>query len=358
MIDYLVIGGGIAGLAAGAGLAPLGQVTLIEAEDTLGHHTSGRSAALYEPSYGKPSVQALGRASYQGHVDAGVLSPRGVMIVGHAGQEAQFDHDIAHMGLIEISISEALEKLPILDPTVVTRAAYLDAVYDIDTDLLMQTYTKVIRANGGRIDTHRRVTAIERTGDHWKVTTAAETYSARNIVNAAGAWVDQIADMAGLPKIGFTPLRRSMARIPAPEDMDPKTWPMVFGVGETWYMKPDAGALIVSPAEEDPTEPHDAWADDMTLAEGLARFEENMTIEVTRMIANWAGLRTFAPDRTLVLGPDPLDTSFIWCAGQGGYGFISAPAVKDVLAAIIGGTPPPIDPDLIPALLPDRFRSA
>lgn len=357
MIDYLVIGGGIAGLSAGAGLCKLGSVTLIEAEDTLGHHTSGRSAALYEPSYGNPAVQALGRASYQGHLDAGVLSPRGVMIIGRDGEDAEFDTDIAHMGLTEIPMAEALDHLPILDPQVVTRAAYLGHVFDIDTDLLMQVYAKDIKANGGQIDTHRPVTQIERTDDHWIVTTAAQTYVARNIVNAAGAWVDQIADMAGLPKIGFTPLRRSMARIPAPDGMDPKTWPMVFGVGETWYMKPDAGALIVSPAEEDPTEPHDAWADDMTLAEGLARFEENMTIEVTRMIANWAGLRTFSPDRTLVLGRDPVDPSFIWCAGQGGYGFISAPAVKDFLASVIGGTPPPIDPDLVPALLPDRFRS-
>ena len=356
MIDYLVIGGGIAGLSAGAGLAPHGSVVLVEAEDTLGHHTSGRSAALYEPSYGKPAVQALGRASYDGLKDAGTLSPRGVMVVGLAGQEAAFEEDVAHMGLTEVTLDEAKALCPILDTDAITRAAYLEAVYDIDTDLLMQTYAKDIRANGGQVLTRHPVTAITRTAEGWSVTAGGTEFTAKHIVNAAGAWVDKIAEMAGIATIGFTPLRRSMARIPAPDGMDPATWPMVFGAGEEWYMKPDAGALIVSPAEEDPTEPHDAWADDMVLAEGLARFEENVTMEVTRLIANWAGLRTFSPDRVLVVGPDPLDETFFWCGGQGGYGFITAPAVRDLVEALVTGRDPIIGAEHIPALSPVRFR--
>ena len=175
------------------------------------------------------------------------------------------------------------------------------------------------------------------------------------LVNAAGAWVDQVAAMAGVQPLGFTPNRRSMARIPAPGGHDISGWPMVFGAGETWYAKPDAGALIVSPAEEHPQEPHDAWADDMVLAEGLARYEEFVIEPVTRMISNWAGLRTFSPDRVPVIGRDLREPSFFWLAGQGGYGFQSCPAASRLAADLIGGRQTEIGADLVAALNPARF---
>lgn len=356
MIDFLVIGGGIAGLAAGAGLSTLGQVTVLEAEDTLGYHTSGRSAALYEPSYGSKAVEALGHASLAGHQAAGVLSPRGVMLVAKADQRAEFEADTVGMGMAEIDMAKAMDLCPILDPEKVAFAAYNEASYDIDTELLMQTYAKEIRANGGEVLTAQRVQSITKTGETWTVTTSTRTFEAKNIVNAAGSWVDKIAALAGITEVGFQPKRRSMARVPAPDGMNPSAWPMIFGVEESWYMKPDAGALIVSPADATPSEPMDAWADDMDLAEGIARFEAHTTVEVDRMIANWAGLRTFSPDKTLVLGPDPLDPSFIWCAGQGGYGFTTAPAVKDFIRAIVAGTELPIAAEHAAAVLPDRYR--
>jgi glycine/D-amino acid oxidase-like deaminating enzyme len=187
------------------------------------------------------------------------------------------------------------------------------------------------------------------------VTTTAGTFEGRVLVNAGGAWVDQIAQMASVQPLGFTPYRRSMARIPAPGGHDVSGWPMMFGVGELWYAKPDAGALIVSPAEEDPAEPHDAWADDMVLAEGLARYEEFVTEPVTRLISNWAGLRTFAPDRVLVIGPDKHDPSFFWLAGQGGYGFQSSPAASQLAADLIGGRAGQLGTDLVASLSPARF---
>jgi glycine/D-amino acid oxidase-like deaminating enzyme len=146
-----------------------------------------------------------------------------------------------------------------------------------------------------------------------------------------------------------------MARIAAPAGHDVTHWPMVFGAGEDWYAKPDAGALIVSPAEEHPSTPHDAYADDMVLAEGLARYEEHMTAPVTRMLANWAGLRTFSPDRQLVLGPAPQDGAFIWCAGQGGYGFQTSPAASQLLADLVAGIAPALDATTVTALSPARF---
>jgi glycine/D-amino acid oxidase-like deaminating enzyme len=146
-----------------------------------------------------------------------------------------------------------------------------------------------------------------------------------------------------------------MARIPAPGGHDVSRWPMMFGPGEDWYAKPDAGALIVSPAEEDLMEPHDAWADDMVLAEGLARYEEVVTEPVTRLISSWAGLRTFSPDRVLVIGRDPREPSFFWLAGQGGYGFQTCPAASRLAADLIGGRTPELDADLVAALSPARF---
>ena len=214
-------------------------------------------------------------------------------------------------------------------------------------------FAREIRA-GGDIYTNAKVTAIARTRTGWEVT-AGEVFEGRNLVNAAGAWADDVAIMAGLPSIGLQAFRRSVARISAPADHDVSRWPMFMGAAESWYAKPDAGALIVSPAEADPVSLQDAWANDMVLAEGIARYEEQVTEPVTRMIANWAGLRTFAPDHNLVLGPAPQDNSFIWCAGQGGYGFQTSPAASQLLADVVAGRETVLGADAVAELSPARF---
>lgn len=355
MIDFLIIGGGIAGVSAAARLSELGSVTLLEGEDALAYHASGRSAALFEQNYGKPSTIALNKASHAFHKAADVLSRRGLMLIGDADTAEAFAADLDAMHLDSISVEEAKTMVPILDDSVVDRAAYDTAASDIDTDRLVQTFAKMARQNGATISTKARVASISRNATGWTVHAGTETFEARHLVNAAGAWVDEIAVMAGITPLGFTPLRRSMARIPAPGGHDVSGWPMIFGPGENWYAKPDAGALIVSPAEEDPVTPHDAYADDMVLAEGLARYEANMTAPVTRLLNSWAGLRTFSPDRTLVLGPDSRDPSFIWCAGQGGYGMQSAPAAAQLLHDLLSGAPSELPKDTVAALSPQRF---
>jgi glycine/D-amino acid oxidase-like deaminating enzyme len=358
MFDFAIIGGGIAGTSAAARLSHLGGVILLESEPSLAYHASGRSAALFERNYGKPPVIALNMASLEYHRDAngGVLSPRGLMLVGSAELADRYTADLTRMSLTPITVEEARAFIPILDPSVVDRAAYDAEAWDIDTDLLVQNFAKETRANGGEVRTKSEVTAIRRTPSGWVLTLKDGTeIEACNLVNAAGAWVDVVAEMAGIAPLGFTPLRRSMARLPAPAGLDVSSWPMVFGPGEDWYAKPDAGALIVSPGEEDPSTPHDAFADDMVLAEGLARYEEFVTEPVTRLLANWAGLRTFSPDRNLVLGPSPHDAHFIWCAGQGGYGFQSAPAASQLLADLIAGKQPALDAETVFALDPRRF---
>jgi D-arginine dehydrogenase len=352
MTDFLIIGGGIAGVSAAARLSALGSVTLLEAEANLAHHASSRSAAVFEETYGAPSTVALNRASRAELEGRDVLSPRGLLMVGRATEAEAFEADLRTLEMTEIGLPEARDRFPLLGPDV-TRAAYQAETLDLDTDRLLQGFLREAKANGARILTQSPVTAIRRTASGWAIE-ARDTHEARLLVNAAGPWADRIATLAGLPPLGLVPLRRSMARIPAPSD--PSGWPMVMGAGETWYMKPDAGALLVSPAEEDTVEPHDAWADDMVLAEGLARFEAHVALEVTRLLASWAGLRTFAPDRQLVLGPDPLDPAFLWCAGQGGYGFQTSCAASRHLAELTGGTVPTLGQDLADALSPARFR--
>lgn len=354
--DFLIIGGGIAGISAAARLSELGSVIVLEAEDGLAHHASSRSAALYEPRYGAPAVVGLSMAS-EAHFRSlpGVLSPRGLLLVAKAEAREAFEADLAAMEFERISVEEARGIVPILNPEMVALAGYAGHAEDVDTDLLVQGFAREARGRGAQVVTKARVTGIAKADAGWRVTSAAGEFSARVLVNAAGAWVDQVAEMAGVRPLGFTPYRRSMARIPAPGGLDVSRWPMIFGPGEDWYAKPDAGALIVSPAEEDLMEPHDAWADDMVLAEGLARYEEMVTEPVTRLLASWAGLRTFSPDRVLVIGPDAREPSFFWLAGQGGYGFQTCPAASRLAADLIGGRAPEIGAELVAALAPARF---
>jgi len=357
--DFIVIGGGIAGTSAGARLSDLGRVLLLEAEPALAYHASGRSAALYEANYGSAVTIALNVASRSDHetLDGGVLSPRGLMLLAGPGEEEVFANDLATMGLPRITAEEAADRIPVLDPARITGAGLHEDAWDIDTDRLVQHFARLIRDSGGEVRTGAAVTGIDRGPDGWRVAVGAEVYTARQLVNAAGAWADKIAAMAGVAPIGLTPLRRSVARVPAPMGLDVSGWPMMLGAGENWYAKPDAGALIISPAEEDPVaEPHDAWPEDLALAEGIARYQVFAKEEVTRVTSSWAGLRTFSPDRALVLGPDPDMQDFIWCAGQGGYGFQTSPAASRLVADLVGGRVPDLDADTVAALTPSRFQ--
>lgn len=356
MSDIIVIGGGIAGLSAAARLSVDAKVTVLETEDALGHHASGRSAALIERNYGAPSVRALNNASVSYLEDGGYLTPRGLLIVGEAHDTEAFGRDVKALGVTEISPAEALKMVPILDPEKVALAGYHADAQDIDTDRLMQDFARLLRNNGGRIALKSPVTAIRQVSGTWEVTTTEGILRAGTLVNAAGAWADTVAQMAGVAPMGIVPHRRSMARIPAPGGHDLSRWPMFFGTNETWYAKPDAGALLVSPAEEHATTPHDAYTDDMVLAEGLARYENMVTQPVTRLLASWAGLRSFAPDRTLVLGRDPDTPEFVWCAGQGGYGFQTAAGASQLLADLVVGRQSALPADIITALTPERLR--
>ncbi|MEM9757095.1 MAG: FAD-binding oxidoreductase, partial [Pseudomonadota bacterium] len=245
--------------------------------------------------------------------------------------------------------------VPILNPDHVRRAAYTADAWDIDTDRLMSGYARTARRHGAQIVTHAPVAQITRTEGGWRVRAGSHEIAARILINAAGAWADAVATLAGRAPMGIQPFRRSMARIVAPGRHDTRAWPMLFGPGEAWYAKPDAGALLVSPAEEDPLPPQDAWAEDLVIAEGLARYQAHVTIPVTRPTTTWAGLRSFAPDRQLVIGPDPDDPAFFWLAGQGGYGMQSSPAAGRLTADLLAGRTPELDAATLASLNPARF---
>ncbi len=354
--DFLIIGGGIAGVSAAAELSSLGSVCVLEAEDALGFHATGRSAAMFIKDYGNDVVRALNYASAEHHTSAngGVLSHRGLMTLARAEESEQFAIDNRYLEMEEISVADGQAIFPILNPDTVKQVSYRAEAPDLDTNLLLQNFLKVARENGTEVVSKARVQSMAHDGK-WVVRTCMAEFEAKVLVNAAGAWVDDVATLAGVAPLGFQPYRRSMARVPAPGGHNVSDWPMTHGVADSWYAKPDAGAWLISPSEEDPMQPHDAWADDMVLAEGIARYQEMVTEEVTRLETSWAGLRTFAPDRSLVVGFDPVVADFFWLGGQGGYGFQTAPAVSVLVGELVGGNSTSLDAGVVAALDPGRF---
>ena len=201
----------------------------------------------------------------------------------------------------------------------------------------MQAYLNVFRRRGGRVRLEHRVEALERAGADWVVTVGPRRFSAPIVVNAAGAWAEQIGEWAGLAPLGIRPLRRTALTIDAPPGMDIRDWPEMVDIDEAFYFKPDAGAILVSPADETPTPPVDAQPEDLDVAIGVDRFERATGIDVRRVRAAWAGLRTFAPDRVFVAGFDPRAPGFFWLAGQGGYGVQSSPAMAALTRHLVNG---------------------
>ncbi|EAQ04353.1 oxidoreductase, FAD-binding [Pseudooceanicola batsensis HTCC2597] len=356
--DVLIIGGGVAGLTAAAELALHASVTLVESEDALAYHASGRSAAMFITAYGNATIRALNEASATHHMtdEGGVLTRRPIMLVGGADEEETLERERRGFDMRRITTDEAQALFPLLDAATAPFAALREDCHDLDTDLLIQNARRKALANGARLLTRAPVTRIARS-DGWHVEAGEHRITAGTLVNAGGAWADAVAEMAGVAPIGLTPYRRSMARVPLAPGLDPAPWPFVVSINEAWYAKPDAGQLIVSPSEEHESVAMDAWADDMVIAEGLARFEAMTVMEVTRVTATWAGLRTFAPDRALVIGRDPAQPDFVWLAGQGGYGFQTAPAAARLCAALVTGAAPDLPSGVVAALSPTRFAT-
>lgn len=363
--DVIVIGGGIAGASAAAEIASAGaQVLLLEMEGQPGYHATGRSAAMYEPCEGVALVRALTCASYgffssppDGFADVPLLSPRGVLMLGYEGDE-RLIADAKRNGFAETDSAFARSKLPLVKLDDAIAILWDEQAQDIDVDALHAGRLRVLRRAKGDVVTDAVVRRGTRTGNVWRLETGGGTFEAPTIVVAAGAWSDQVAASCGVAPVGLQPKRRSAAILAGPPGV--ADWPEISPVDVSFYAKPTGGKLMLSPADEDPVEPHDAWADDMRLAEAVVGLEEMVDMQVQRLERTWGGLRTFAPDGLPVVGFDPAADGFFWLAGQGGYGIQTSPALSRMAAALLAGGEIPAD--LVRAgilqeqLSPRRFR--
>lgn len=343
--DFLVIGAGIAGASAAYELAGSTAVTVLERETQPGYHSTGRSAALFTEIYGNATIRALSRGSRRflfdppdGFVDAPLVRERGVLYIASAAQRGAFEKlraapDVAR-GTEEVTTAAALARVPVLRPESAAFAAYESDARDVDVHALHQGFLRGLRRRGGGLVCDCWIEAIHREADRWRVVTAKETYSAPVLINAAGAWADEIALAAGVAGLHVQPRRRTAILIDPPPGVSVADWPMVIDVEESFYFKPDAGKLLLSPADETPSPPCDAQPDEFDVAVAVDRLEKATTLAVERVSHRWAGLRSFVRDRSPVVGFDPAMPDFFWLAAQGGYGIQTAPAMARVTAAL------------------------
>lgn len=374
----VVIGGGIAGVSAAHALSEVVvdgagvEVTLVEAETALSQHTTGRSAAQLILNYGAQPIRALTRASLDflhnppdSVVDHPLLEARDVLNVAAAGQNDSIERVLAegratNPEIREITVAEARARFPPLRPDWVTRAVLEPDSYDIDVAGLHQAFVRALRANGGTIRLPAPVIGLERRRNRWAVMLAdGDELTADVIVNAAGAWGDVVAELAGLPPVGLQPMRRTAFMTRSHYD-DSAGWPLVAEVDHNWYVKPDGPQFLCSPADEHPSEPCDAKPEEIDVALAIDRINAATTLDIRHVSSSWAGLRTFTADRSMVIGPEPFDPTFIWCVGQGGTGIQTAPAAGRLVADLVahgepGTTFHDVDLDLA-GLLPDRLR--
>ncbi|MFJ4192915.1 NAD(P)/FAD-dependent oxidoreductase [Pseudomonas sp. NPDC089534] len=352
--DFIIIGGGIAGASTGFWLSPHGKVVVLERESHPAYHSTGRSAALFTAAYGTPQVRALTQASRDffdappsGFCEHPLLTPRGEMTVDFTGDPAELNNQylgakatVPQMQLL--SADEACTRLPILRREKVHGAIYDPTASDIDTDALHQGYLRGIRRNNGQVHTDCEVLGLTRDADGlWQVQTNGQTFSAPVVINAAGAWADKVGTLAGAAPLGLQPKRRAAFIFAGPEGVDIHHWPMLVSLDESFYMKPDAGMFLGSPANADPVEPHDVQPEELDIAMGIYQIEEATTLTIRRPTRTWAGLRSFVADGDLLAGFDPQVPGLFWVAAQGGYGIQTSPAMGQASAALVRGLPLP-----------------
>jgi D-arginine dehydrogenase len=372
--DVVVIGGGIAGASIAYELAATRSVVLLETETALARHSTARSAATYVPGHGAAPVRALIAASgprfsrLEAELDAPpLLASRAVLHVaidadGETALTAEHAEQAGEPGApVVIDPAEANRRCPALRPGTVRAAAVVEGAADIDTEALHQAYVRGLRRRGGTVRTGAPAIGVQRQGGGWRVQVGAEVIDAADVVDAAGAWADVVAGLAGVPLIGLTPFRRTIALARVPDQArlqgpDGSSLPMVVDPCERFYFKQEGDGLLISPADETPVEPHDARPDELDVAMALERVEAVTGLGLRSVRTAWAGLRSFVPDRLPVVGAWPEHPGFWFCAGQGGSGIETAPAMAAYAAAVVTGDPLPPDVPLErAALAPTRL---
>jgi D-arginine dehydrogenase len=388
--DIAIVGAGIVGASVACQLGASRRVVILEAEAAPGYHTTGRSAALFAPSYGPPAIRALTRASRAflqsppaGFAGAPLVSPRGALFPGDEAQRAEVLalHARLHAegSPARLLDGDALRSfVPVLAPQAAVIGVLDEGALDMDVDALLQGCLRAARAAGARLATGFRLCEMSRAGGdvrgagaadtgtggriggdadadadahadagpHWRLRDErGQVVRAHVVVNAAGAWADVVAAMAGAAAAGLEPRRRSAFLFDPPAGLDVTRWPAVIAVDESWYLKPDAGLLLGSPANADPAAPHDVVPEELDIAIGIDRIQRATTLRIRRPRATWAGLRCFVADGEPVIGFDPVVPGFFWAAALGGYGIQSSPAVGRLAAAWLRGEPVPGDID-------------
>jgi D-arginine dehydrogenase len=346
--DIVVIGAGMAGASIAAHLAEHASVRLLEMEPRPGYHSTGRSAAVFSESYGNDTVQALTRASREffyspdpSFTAADLIKPRAILLIARTNQTAALSRFLASavaVNGIEVKTAQEARSLhPLLRADDLWGAAYIKNAGDIEVHELHQGYLRLFQSRRGILTTGAQVTHLERSRGTWSVLTASDTFRAEIIVNAAGPWAGEIGRLAGTVNVGLQPRKRTACLIKAPPGYAVQEWPMLIDAEESFYLKPDAGMLLLSPADETMCDPCDVQPDEMDIAIAVDRIERATTLNVTRVTHKWAGIRSFVTDRSPVVGFDPRQPEFFWHAALGGYGIQTAPALSRVAAALVMG---------------------
>ena len=351
--DVLIVGAGMAGASAAYFLAPHKRVMLLERESQPGYHATGRSAAMYSETYGNATVRAITTASkafYQnppaGFSEYPLMSQHGSLMVGNADDEADLRQALHNMQALVPSIewwtqADILQLVPVLHPEAAVYGVYEPDATDLDVHAIHQGFLRGAKAAGAQLVCDAAVDQISFEAGQWCVTTSAGRFCAPVLVNAAGAWCDEMAALAGVKPVGLVPKRRTALTCDAPAGCDISGWPLVMDAQESFYFKPDAGMLLVSPANEDPVGPQDVQPEELDLAIAVDRVETATSLQIRQVRRKWAGLRSFVSDRSPVVGFAPDAPGFFWLAGQGGYGIQTAPAMGELVAALVQGLPVP-----------------
>ena len=353
--DFLIIGAGIAGASAAYELADHGSVILAERESTPGYHTTGRSAAMFLENYGTLPVLSLASASRdflvtppEGFTEAAILTPRAVLYIARDDQISHLeailaDNRNAAAPLERIGGAGACDLIPVLRRDYVADALIETGSSEIDVHALHHGFLRGFKARGGQLVTDAEVSALERKDGAWRATTATGEITAPVVVNAAGAWADEIAKLAGVAPVGLVPMRRTAVTFDPPDGVDTASWPMAIDIDEQFYFKSEAGRVLASPADETPMDPCDVQPDELDIAIAIDRVLRAADFDVRRISHSWAGLRSFVADRVPVIGYAPDGDGFFWLAGQGGIGIMTSPAAARTAAALVMGDDLPAD---------------
>ncbi len=355
--DFAIIGAGIAGVSAAYHLAPHARVIVLEREHVAAYHTTGRSAALHSETYGSAEIRAITVSSGRfyrkppaGFADHPLLTPRGALIAGRAEQQPALQKAAAEYARLVPSVrwldpDETLRRQPLLKPETAGGGAIFEPeADDMDVAAIHGGFLRGARAAGAVLRLEAEITTLERKDGPWRIGLRdGESLAARTVVNAAGAWADVVAGLAGARPVGLVPKRRTAFTFDAPAGLDLVHLPMVIDFDESWYFKPEVGQFLASPADETSSPPCDAQPEEIDIAIAVERIETATTLQIRRIKNKWAGLRSFVADKNLVVGYDQAVEGFFWLAGQGGYGIQTGESAGRLAASLALGRGMPDD---------------